>query len=63
VSDNAHPTCDATYAHDDDYPCSFDVRTVHVVRPGGTDWGQFDYCQNAIDEDRRRGFTVTEVEP
>ena len=54
--------CDAEYAHDADYPCSHDVRIVHVMRPGGTDWGEFAYCQNAIDEDERRGFLVIEME-
>lgn len=35
-----------------------EVVTVHVTSPKGNDWGEFDYCEEAIAEDRRRGFTV-----
>ena len=35
-----------------------EIVTVHVVSPGGHDWGEFNYCEEAIAEDRRRGMTV-----
>lgn len=39
------------------------VRKVHVSDPRtGTDWGFFDYCENAVDEDRGHGLTVVTVE-
>jgi len=38
------------------------IQRVHVVGHGH-DWGEFWYCQNAIEEDRRRGFTVTIIGP
>lgn len=38
------------------------VQQVHVVNPTtGTDWGIFNYCQTAIEEDTKRGLIVTPV--
>lgn len=36
-----------------------EVITVHVETAGGYDWGEFDYCKLAIEEDRHRGLIVT----
>lgn len=36
-----------------------EVVTVHVETVSGYDWGEFDYCESAIEEDRRRGLIVT----
>ena len=38
------------------------VVTVHVVSERGFDWGEFNYCEEAIAEDERRGMTVEIVE-
>ena len=38
-----------------------DVEEVHVIFKNKYDWGTFCYCQEAIAEDRRRGFTVTRL--
>ena len=38
-----------------------EVRRVHVIHPAH-DWGEFWYCDTAIDEDRRRELTVEIVE-
>ncbi len=35
-----------------------DVRRVHVQINTGHDWGEFNYCEAAIDEDRARGLIV-----
>jgi len=36
-------------------------RIVHVVdSDAGKDWGRFLYCENAVEEDRSRGFAVEE---
>lgn len=48
---NVKQPCDGDCEHFGGH--SGDVITVHVV-----DWGIFNYCQSAISEDRRRGFTV-----
>ena len=38
------------------------IRTVTVVdKDSGRDWGEFNYCQEAIDEDTKRGFEVKEI--
>jgi len=38
------------------------VTTVHVVHTEtGHDWGNFEYCDAAKEEDRLRGMTVKEV--
>lgn len=43
--------------------CRGEVKRVRVRDKGDTfpykDWGYFNYCDEAIAEDRRRGFTVT----
>lgn len=36
------------------------VRTVRVVHPNH-DWGDFQYCDTAVEEDRSRGMEVTDV--
>lgn len=38
-----------------------EVKEVHVVSPNGYDWGTFFYCETAVAEDEKRGFTVTEI--
>jgi hypothetical protein len=38
-------------------PHKGEVVRVHVTDTG-KDWGEFDYCQEAIAEDRRRGLSV-----
>jgi hypothetical protein len=39
---------------------SENLRQVHVVdNESGRDWGEFTYCDNAIQEDLRRGFQIT----
>lgn len=41
-----------------------DIYRVHVVNPNPYhDWGEFDYCQESIDEDRKRGFIVKVKSP
>jgi len=35
-----------------------EVITVHVVDENGYDWSNFDYCEEAIADDRRNGFMV-----
>jgi len=42
----------------EDRTCLGEVVTVHVEHPNH-DWGNFNYCQTAIEEDRSRGLTVT----
>jgi len=40
------------------------VRRVRVVAVSGHDWGEFDYCKVAIDEDtQRRNMIVTLIPP
>lgn len=34
-----------------------DVKRVHVWY-GSKDWGEFDYCDQAIEEDERRGMQI-----
>lgn len=37
-----------------------EVKAVNVIdEKSGHDWGEFNYCDNAIKEDIRRGLTVT----
>ncbi len=45
----------------EDGSCSGEVKQVSVTGPH--DWGTFNYCDTAISEDRRRGFTVTILTP
>jgi hypothetical protein len=40
--------------------CAGEIVRVHVFG-GWTDWGEFNYCQHAIQEDRKAGLTVNEV--
>lgn len=47
--------------HYEDAPCTYDVVPVHVVMPGGHDWGVFWYCSEGIKEDAKRGFSVTRL--
>ena len=45
---------------------SSDVVRVHVTDPASktmTDWGEFNYCAEAIREDRSRGLRVEIVTP
>lgn len=35
-----------------------EIRQVRVIGKGGYDWGLFFYCEEAIEEDKRRGNTV-----
>lgn len=37
------------------------VVAVHVIGPCGKDWGHFQYCQKAIEIDRKDGFQVEVV--
>lgn len=37
-----------------------DVRSVIVTRAGSPEW-EFNYCENAVAEDRSRGLTVTDL--
>lgn len=39
-----------------------EVRTVRVVSNGGRDWGEFTYCDEAVEIDQDNGFTVLPVE-
>lgn len=39
-----------------------DVRVCHTAN-ADKDWGLFSYCDEAIETDRQRGFTVTEDPP
>ena len=34
------------------------VSRVHVISKGGHDWGEFNYCMNAIDVDKANGFDI-----
>lgn len=40
--------------------CKGEVIRVRVVGPSGAEWGYFNYCQTAIDSDRKSGFYVEE---
>jgi hypothetical protein len=40
-----------------------DVRYVHVVDPdSGRDWGNYWYCENAVESDQGAGFIVTDAD-
>ena len=39
------------------------VEVVRVIAPDGYDWGWWPYCQNAIDEDTKRGMRITRSNP
>lgn len=41
---------------------SCDQHSDDVVKVNVTGWGQFNYCSEAIMEDRRRGLFVTIIE-
>ena len=36
------------------------IQRVHITRTGGSvqDWGKYNYCQTAIEGDRKEGFKV-----
>jgi hypothetical protein len=38
-----------------------EVRRVHVYGKNGYDWGEFDYCDTAINEDINRGMTIKNI--
>lgn len=40
---------------------SGNIRSVHVTGQNGHDWGVFMYCEEAINEDQRRGLSVEVV--
>ena len=40
--------------------CKGEVIKVRVVGPSGAEWGTYNYCQAAIDTDRRNGYFVEE---
>lgn len=42
--------------------CPLPTKKVRVVAKNGYDWGNFWYCEEAVAEDVRRGFTVTPVD-
>lgn len=39
------------------------IEVVRVISPDGYDWGWWPYCQNAIDEDTKRGMRITRSNP
>lgn len=41
--------------------CKGDTVKVRVVGPSGAEWGEFWYCETAIQKDRDAGFYVEEV--
>ena len=39
-----------------------EVRRVHVHAPQGIDWGEFDYCERAVEIDKERKMDVYAVD-